>query len=130
MATTGLYQQQKTQQKSNIADIYSKTAGWCSTPTYLLICSSFNRENGYPLLICSSLSTGQTDSHTSFSQTKGGSPLFLPLTSLINPTFCGEAKPRGLARFAALSFLADLLMAHIPTRSCAVKPTSLLITAM
>ena len=25
--------------------------GWCSTPTYLLICSSFNRENGYPLLI-------------------------------------------------------------------------------
>ncbi len=31
--------------------------GWCSTPTQLLICSSFNRENGHPLLICSSLST-------------------------------------------------------------------------
>ena len=33
--------------------------GWCSTPTQLLICSSFNRENGHPLLICSSLSTAQ-----------------------------------------------------------------------
>ncbi len=33
--------------------------GWCSTPTLLLICSSFSRENGHPLLICSSLSTGQ-----------------------------------------------------------------------
>ena len=34
-------------------------AGWCSTPTQLLICSSFNRENGHPLLICLSLSTAQ-----------------------------------------------------------------------
>ena len=33
--------------------------GWCSTPTLLLICSSFSRENGHPLLICSSLSTAQ-----------------------------------------------------------------------
>ena len=33
--------------------------GWCSTPTQLLICSSFNRENGHPLFICSSLSTAQ-----------------------------------------------------------------------
>ena len=33
--------------------------GWCSTPTLLLICSSFSRENGYPLLVCSSLSTAQ-----------------------------------------------------------------------
>ncbi len=33
--------------------------GWCSTPTLLLICSSFSRENGHPLLICSSLSTVQ-----------------------------------------------------------------------
>ena len=33
--------------------------GWCSTPTYLLICSSFNRENGTFFLICSSLSTNQ-----------------------------------------------------------------------
>ncbi len=33
--------------------------GWCLTPTLLLICSSFSRENGYPLLICSSLSTAQ-----------------------------------------------------------------------
>ena len=30
--------------------------GWCLTPTLLLICSSFTRENGYPLLICSSRS--------------------------------------------------------------------------
>ena len=30
-----------------------------TTPTLLLICSSFSRENGYPLLICSSLSTAQ-----------------------------------------------------------------------
>ena len=33
--------------------------GWCLTPTLLLICSSFTRENGYPLLICSSLRTAQ-----------------------------------------------------------------------
>ena len=33
--------------------------GWCSTPNQLLICSSFSRENGHPLLICSSLSTAQ-----------------------------------------------------------------------
>ena len=31
--------------------------GCCSTLTLLLICSSFSRENGHPLLICSSLST-------------------------------------------------------------------------
>ena len=34
-------------------------SGWCSTPTQLFICSSFSRENGHPLLICSSLSTAQ-----------------------------------------------------------------------
>ena len=34
-------------------------SGWCSTPNQLLICSSFSRENGHPLLICSSLSTAQ-----------------------------------------------------------------------
>ena len=34
-------------------------SGWCSTPTLLLICSSLSRENGYPLLIFSSLSTAQ-----------------------------------------------------------------------
>ncbi len=33
--------------------------GKCLTPTQLLICSSFSRENGYLLLICSSLSTSQ-----------------------------------------------------------------------
>ena len=33
--------------------------GWCSTLTLLLICSSFSRENGHPLLIYSSLSTSQ-----------------------------------------------------------------------
>ena len=33
--------------------------GWCSTPTLLLICSSFSMENGHSLLICSSLSTAQ-----------------------------------------------------------------------
>ncbi len=33
--------------------------GWCSTPTLLLICSSFSRENGHSLLICSSRSTAQ-----------------------------------------------------------------------
>ena len=37
---------------------WNKT-GWCLTLTLLLICSSFSRENGYPLLICSSLSTAQ-----------------------------------------------------------------------
>ena len=36
-------------------------AGKCSTPTQLLICSSFSRENGHLLLICSSLSTTQLD---------------------------------------------------------------------
>ena len=34
-------------------------SGWCSTPSLLLICSSFSRENGHPLLVCSSLSTAQ-----------------------------------------------------------------------
>ena len=34
-------------------------AGWCSTPTQLLICSPFSRENGHLLLICSSISTSQ-----------------------------------------------------------------------
>ena len=33
--------------------------GKCLTPTLLLICSSFSRENGHLLLICSSLSTSQ-----------------------------------------------------------------------
>ena len=37
----------------------TKITGWCSTPTLLLICSPFSRENGHPLLICSSLSTSQ-----------------------------------------------------------------------
>ncbi len=36
------------------------SSGWCSTPNQLLICSSFSRENGHPLLICSSLSTSQS----------------------------------------------------------------------
>ena len=39
--------------------LYANYSGWCSTPTLLLICSSFSRENGHPLLICSSLSTAQ-----------------------------------------------------------------------
>ncbi len=34
-------------------------AGKCLTPTQLLICSSFSRENGHVLLVCSSLSTSQ-----------------------------------------------------------------------
>ena len=36
-------------------------AGWCSTPTQLLICSSFSRENCHLLLICSSLSAAQAE---------------------------------------------------------------------
>ena len=36
------------------------TTGKCLTPTQLLICSSFSRENVHLLLICSSLSTTQT----------------------------------------------------------------------
>ena len=39
--------------------IYPFITGKCLTPTQLLICSSFSRENGHPLLICSSLSTAQ-----------------------------------------------------------------------
>ena len=34
-------------------------AGWCSTLTWLLICSSFSREKDHPVLIYSSLSTSQ-----------------------------------------------------------------------
>ena len=34
-------------------------SGWCLTPTLLLICSSFSKENGHIFLICSSLSTAQ-----------------------------------------------------------------------
>ena len=36
-----------------------RETGKCLTPTQLLICSSFSRENGHLLLICSSLSTSQ-----------------------------------------------------------------------
>ena len=39
---------------------FTNTSGWCLTPTLLLICSSFSRENGHIFLICSSLSTAQT----------------------------------------------------------------------
>ena len=46
-----------TQQSDSSKDLCF--SGWCSTPTLLLICSSFRRENGHPLLICSSLSTVQ-----------------------------------------------------------------------
>ena len=38
---------------------YKLMAGRCSTPTQLLICSSFSREHDHPLLICSSRSTAQ-----------------------------------------------------------------------
>ena len=34
-------------------------SAWCSTPTLLLICTSFRRANDHPLLICSSLSTAK-----------------------------------------------------------------------
>ena len=44
---------------THIIYLHAASTGWCSTPTQLLICSSFNRENGHPLLICSSLSTAQ-----------------------------------------------------------------------
>ena len=36
---------------------YHTISGKCSTPSQLLFCSSFSRENGHLLLICSSLST-------------------------------------------------------------------------
>ena len=36
-----------------------RLSGKCLTPTQLLICSSFSRENGHVLLVCSSLSTSQ-----------------------------------------------------------------------
>ena len=51
-----LFLTQKKMEKNHSPRILS---GWCSTPTLLLICSSFNRENGHPLLICSSLSVAQ-----------------------------------------------------------------------
>ncbi len=43
----------------NLTTFFKSGAGWCSTLTLLLICSSFSRENCHPLLICSSLSTAQ-----------------------------------------------------------------------
>ena len=51
-----------------MVDFYGtvNVAGWCSTLTMLLICSSFRRENGYPLLICSSLSTAQVGKYTPY----------------------------------------------------------------
>ena len=39
------------------------STGWCSTPTLLLICSSFSRESGRLFLICPSLSTPQVYTH-------------------------------------------------------------------
>ena len=69
MATTGLYQQQKTQQKQY------------------------------------SLYTPKQTLTRVFSQTKGlPTPLFLPLTSLVNPTFCCEAKPAGSVGTPCLSW--------------------------
>ena len=53
--------------------------GKCLTPTQLLICSSFSRENGYLLLICSSLST----SLLSPSFWGGAFPYFLDDSSII-----------------------------------------------
>ena len=61
-------------------------SGWCSTPTQVLICSSFNRENGHPLLICSSLSRAQffLSSAKSYIQPSWHRPL------LVSPArFCG-----------------------------------------
>ena len=43
--------------KGNSKNFYS--TGWCSTPTWLLIRSSFSGENDHLFLICSSLSTAQ-----------------------------------------------------------------------
>ena len=52
---------QKIVAPNNVIQYYTVyTTGWCSTPTLLLICSSFSRENGQPLLVCSSLITAQT----------------------------------------------------------------------
>ena len=41
----------------------TNSSGWCLTPNQLLICSSFNRENDHPMLICSSLSTSQSSKY-------------------------------------------------------------------
>ena len=49
--------------------------GKCLTPTQLLICSSFSRENGHLLLICSSLSTSQLNcAHFDSQQVLGQKP--------------------------------------------------------
>ncbi len=55
--------QAKSSKKNTVRLIPKNLTGRCSTPTQLLICSSFNRENGHPLLICSSLSTAQLRNH-------------------------------------------------------------------
>ena len=51
----------------NVLKYRLRSTGWCSTPTLLLICSSFSRENGHPLLIYSSLSTAQSRVYCFFS---------------------------------------------------------------
>ena len=43
----------------------SLVTGWCLTPTLLLICSSFSRENGHIFLICSSRSGWELENQKS-----------------------------------------------------------------
>ncbi len=56
--------------------------GWCSTPNQLLVCSSFSRKNGHPLLICSSLSTNQIQLKVSLLLLRGTWFFFLPQADL------------------------------------------------
>ena len=51
----------KEDEEMNFSKHNHSLAGWCSTPTLLLICSSFSREIGHRLLIGLSLSTAQLD---------------------------------------------------------------------
>ena len=80
--------------------------GWCSTPTLLLICSSFSKENGYPFLICSSLSTAQLSfvkqATHSCNKTSHFKPTAASTRRAASPIFFWQVHPRPLVLYNVL----------------------------
>ena len=73
-----------------VIELHSKrklSTGKCLTPTQLLICSSFGRENGHLLLICSSLSTSQSINQSIQTTINGCSALSIFQGPFIQETF-------------------------------------------
>ena len=92
--------------------VMNSNTGKCLTPTQLLICSSFSRENGHLLLVCSSLSTSQVTTKLS--------KCFLLLVESIGHLF----------QFISMSLLIvcdvrnQLSTPHVPSKTNFAKGTS------